>query len=71
METQLQVWTLKKKIRPVLLDTLASIHVTCNVFLMHWFSFDESYNDFSSKKSTFLQQKIIKIAEKSLISRYG
>ena len=55
MEKQLQVWALKKKIRPVLLDTLAAMHVTCK-FLMHWFGFSESYNDFSFKKSTFLKQ---------------
>ena len=29
MEKQLQVWALKKKMRPVLLDTLAAMHVTC------------------------------------------
>ena len=64
MEKHLQVWALKKNIRPVLLDTLAAMHVTCNMFLMHCFGFSESYNDFSSKKSTFFQTKIIKTTEK-------
>ena len=32
METHLQVWALMKNIRPVLLDTLAAMHVTCNMF---------------------------------------
>ena len=32
MEKHLQVWALKKNIRPVLLDTLAAMHVTCNMF---------------------------------------
>ena len=39
MEKQLQVWALKMKIRPVLLDTLAAMHVTCSTFLMHCFGF--------------------------------
>ena len=51
MEKQLQVCALNKKIRPVLLDTLAAMHVTCNMFLMHCFDFSESYNDLSFKKT--------------------
>ena len=31
MEKHLQVWALKKTIRPVLLDTMAAMHVTCNL----------------------------------------
>ena len=42
MEKQLQVRALKKKIRPVMLDTLAAMQVTCNMFLMHCFGFSES-----------------------------
>ena len=42
MEKQLQVWALKKKTRPVLLDTLAAMHVTCSMCLMHCFGFSES-----------------------------
>ena len=33
MEKQLQVWTLKKNIRPVLLDALTAMYVTCNIFV--------------------------------------
>ena len=32
MEKQLQVWALKKNIRSVLLDTLAAMFVTCDMF---------------------------------------
>ena len=53
MEKQTQVWALKKKIGPVLPDTLAAMHVTCNIFLMHCFGFSESYNDFSFKSPPF------------------
>ena len=38
----LQVLALKKNIRPVLLDTLAAMYVTCNVFLKHYFDFKKS-----------------------------
>ena len=47
MEKQLQVWALKKNIRPVLLDNLAAMYVSCSMFLMHCFYFSKSYNDFS------------------------
>ena len=53
MEKQLQVWSLKKNIRPVLLETLAAMYVTCNVFLMHCFDFSKSNNDFSFQKVLF------------------
>ena len=62
------VMSLKKNIRPVLLDTLAAMHVTCDMFLMHCFGFSESYNDFSFKKSTFLRQKSLRLQKKSLLS---
>ena len=68
MEKHLQVWALKKNIRPVLLDTLAAMHVTCNMFLMYCFGFSESYNDFSFKKSTFFEAKTLRLQKKSLIS---
>ena len=55
----------KEEKRPVLFNTLAPIHVTCNMFLMHCFGFGESYNDFSFEKSTFFKTKIIKTAEKT------
>ena len=64
MEKQLQVWALKKTIRPVMLDTLAAMYVTCNMFLMHCFDFSKSNNYFSFQKVYFLKIKIIKNAEK-------
>ena len=67
MEKQLQAWALKKNIRPVLLDTLTAMHVTCNMFLLHWFGFSESCNDFSFKKSTFLKQKSLRLQKKSIL----
>ena len=57
MEKQLQVWAIKKNIRPVLLDTLAAMYVTCYMFLMHCFDFSKSNNDFSFQKVHFLKQK--------------
>ena len=64
MEKQLQVWALKKNIRPVMLDTLAAMYVTCNMFLMHCFDFSKSNNDFSIQKSPLFKNKIIKTSEK-------
>ena len=69
MEKQLQVWALKKNIKPVMLDTLAAMYVTCNMFLMHCFDFSKSNNDLSLQKSTFLKQKSLRLQKKSLISR--
>ena len=35
---QIQVWALKKTIRPVLLDNLAATYVTCYIFdTLSWF----------------------------------
>ena len=61
MEKQLQVWALKKNIKPVMLDTLAAMYVTCNMFLMHCFDFSKSNNDLSFQKIHFFKTKIIKI----------
>ena len=70
MEKQLQVWALKKNIRPVLLDTLAAMYVTCNMCLMHCFDFSKSNNDFRFQKvHLFLKQKSSILQKKSLISR--
>ena len=69
MEKQLQVWALKKNIKPVMLDTLAAMYVTCNMFLMHCFDFSKSNNDLSFQKSTFLKQKSLRLQKKSLICR--
>ena len=64
MEKQLQVWALKKNIRPVMFDTLAAMYVTCNMFLMHCFDSSKSNNDLSFQKVHFFKTKIIKTAEK-------
>ena len=69
MEKQLQVWAQKKNIRPALLDTLAAMYVTCNMFLMHYFDISKPNNDFSFQKINFFKTKIIKTAKKSFISR--
>ena len=69
MEKQLQVWALKKNIMPVMLDTLAALYVTCNIFLMHCFDFSKSNNDLSFQKVHFLKQKSLRLQKKSLISR--
>ena len=70
MEKQLQVLALKNNIRPVLLDTMAAMYVTCNMFLMHCFDLSKSNNDFSFRKVHFFKTKINNTAEKkSLISR--
>ena len=50
-------YVLKKNIRPVLLDTLAAMYVTCNMFLMHCFDFSKSTYDFSVQKVDFFFKK--------------
>ena len=69
MEKQLQVWALKKNIRHVLLDTLAAMYVTCNMFLMHCFDFSRSNNDFRFQKVHFFKTKSLRLHKKSLMSR--
>ena len=64
MEKQLQAWALKKNTRPVLLDTLAAMYVTCSMFLMHFFISASPIMISAFKKSTFLKTKITKTAEK-------
>ena len=59
----LQVCALNTNIRPVLLDTLAAIYVTCNMFLMHCFDFSKSYHDFSFEKVHLFKTKIINNAK--------
>ena len=56
MEKQLQVWALKKNIRPVLLDTLAAMYVTCNMFLMHCFISVSPIKISAFKKVHFLKR---------------
>ena len=64
MEKQLQVWGPKEDYQTCLLNTLAAIYVTCNMFLVHCFDLSKSNNDFSFQKVHFFKTKIIKTAEK-------
>ena len=64
METQLQVWAIKRNIGSVLLDSLAAMYLTCTMFLMHCFDFSSSYNDISFQKVHLFKTKIIKTVEK-------
>ena len=63
MEKHVHVWALKS-IRPVLLDTLAAMFVTCYMFLILRIDFSKSCNDFSFQKVHFFETKIMKAAEK-------
>ena len=54
----------KEEYQAVMLDTLVAMYVTCNMFLMHYFDFSKSNNDFSFQKVHFLKTKIIKTTEK-------
>ena len=69
MEKQLQVWALKKNIRPVLLDTLAAMYVTCNRFLMHCFDFSKFNNDYSCQKVHFFKQSSLRLQKTLLVGR--
>ena len=71
MEKQLQVWALKKNIRPVLLDTLAAMYMTSYMFLMNCFDISKSNNDFSFQKVHFFKPKSLRLQKNSLISRWG
>ena len=59
MENHLKVWVLKKNIRLVLLDNLATMYVVCYMFLILLFDFNKSYNDFSFRKVNLFKTKII------------
>ena len=51
-------------IRPVLLDSLAAMSVTCYMFVILCIDFSKSYNDFSFQKVHLYKTKIIMTAEK-------
>ena len=53
----LQVWVLKKNLRPVLLETLAAMYVTCDMFLILCFDFNKSSDVFSFHKVHLLLNK--------------
>ena len=69
MEKQFQVWSLKKNIRHVLLDTMADMYETSNRFLMHCFDFSKANNDFSCQKCHFFKHKSLRLQKMSLVSR--
>ena len=50
-------------IRPLLLDSLADMPVTCYMFMILCFDSSKSFNDFSFQKVHLFKTKIIKTAE--------
>ena len=64
MDKHLQVQGLRRMNRPVLLDSLAAMSVTCYMFMILSIDSSKSYNDFSFQKVQFYQTKIIMTAEK-------
>ena len=64
MDKQLQVQGLRRMIRPVLLDSLAAMSVTCYMFVILSIDSSKSYNDFRFQKVHLYNIKIIMTAEK-------
>ena len=64
MDKQLQVQGLRRMIRPVLLDSLAAMSVTCYMFVILSIDSSKSYNDFRFQKVHLYKTKIIMTAEK-------
>ena len=64
MDKQLQVQGLRRMIRPVLLDSLAAMSVTCYMFVILSIDSSKSYNDFTFQKKHLYKTKIIMTAEK-------
>ena len=64
MDKQLQVQGLRRMIRPVLLDSLAAMSVTCYMFVILSIDSSKSYNDFRFQKIHLYKTKIIMTAEK-------
>ena len=64
MDKHLQVQGLWRMIRPVLLDSLAAMSVTCYMFVILCIDSSKSYNDFSFQKVHHYKTKIIMTAEK-------
>ena len=60
----LQVSVPKKKVRPVLLDTLAAMYVACYMFLILCFDLSKSHNGIRFQKVHIFKTKITKTAEK-------
>ena len=64
MDTNLQGQGLRRMIRPVLLDSLAAMFVTCYMLIIFSIDSSKSYNDFSFQKVHLFKTKIIMTAEK-------
>ena len=64
MDKHLQVQGLRRMIRPVLLDSLAAMSVTCYMFVILSIDSSKSCNDFSFQKVHLYKTKIIMTAEK-------
>ena len=64
MDKHLQVQGLRSMIRPVLLDSLAAMSVTCYMFLILCIDSSMSFNDFRFQKFHLYKTKIIMTAEK-------
>ena len=64
MDKHLQVQGLRRMIRPVLLDSLAAMSVTCYMCVILCIASSKSYNDFSFQKVHLYKTKIIMTAEK-------
>ena len=64
MDKHLQVQGLRRMIRPVLLDSLAAMSVTCYMFMILSIDSSKSNNDFSFQKVHLYKTKIIMTAEK-------
>ena len=64
MDNYLQVQGLRRMIRPVLLDSLAAMSVTCYMFVILCIDSSKSYYDFSFQKFHLYKTKIIMTAEK-------
>ena len=64
MDKYLQVQGLRRMIRPVLLDSLAAMSVTCYMFMILSIDSSKSYNDFNFQKVHLYKTKIIMTAEK-------
>ena len=64
MDKHLQVQGLRRMIRPVLLDSLAAMSVTCYKFVILCIDSSQSFNDFSFQKVHLYKTKIIMTAEK-------
>ena len=64
MDKHLQVQGLRRMIRPVLLDSLAAMSVTCYMFVILSIDSSKSYNDFSFQNVHLYKTKIIMTAEK-------